>query len=138
MQHPTAITAGTRLAIFHGSNLGTCRALARQFADDATALGCVATVAPLDEAVGGFPAADAIVIIASSYNGQPTDDARAFLAWLLDANVVLHPALNVAVLGVGDHNWADTYQAVPKRIDARLGRAGSQSAGPACRGRHLG
>ncbi len=130
VQHPTAITAGTRLAIFHGSNLGTCRALARQFADDATALGCVATVAPLDEAVGGFPAADAIVIIASSYNGQPTDDARAFLAWLLDANVVLHPALNVAVLGVGDHNWADTYQAVPKRIDARLAELGANRLVP--------
>lgn len=121
VQQPTAITAGTRLAIFHGSNLGTCRALARQFADDATALGCVATVAPLDDAVGGFPEAEAIVIIASSYNGQPTDDARAFLTWLLDANTTLNPTPNVAVLGVGDHNWADTYQAVPQRIDERLG-----------------
>jgi cytochrome P450/NADPH-cytochrome P450 reductase len=120
-QHPTAIRAGTRLAIFHGSNLGTCRALARQFADDATALGCTATVAPLDDAVGGFPEAEALVIIASSYNGQPTDDARAFLTWLLDANTRLSPTPNVAVLGVGDHNWADTYQAVPQRIDERLG-----------------
>jgi cytochrome P450 / NADPH-cytochrome P450 reductase len=124
-QHPTAITAGTRLAIFHGSNLGTCRALSRQFADDATALGCVATVAPLDDAVGGFPEAEAIVIIASSYNGQPTDDARVFLTWLLDANTTLNPTPNVAVLGVGDHNWADTYQAVPQRIDERLGELGA-------------
>lgn len=123
-QHPTAITAGTRMAILHGSNLGTCRALARQFADDATALGCTATVAPLDDAVGGFPEAEAIVIIASSYNGQPTDDARAFLTWLLDANTALNPTPNVAVLGVGDHNWADTYQSVPQRIDERLGELG--------------
>ncbi len=120
-QHPTAITVGTRLAIFHGSNLGTCRALARQFADDAAALGCTATVAPLDDAAGGFPGAEAIVIIASSYNGQPTDDARAFVTWLLDANTTLDPTPNVAVLGVGDHNWADTYQVVPQRIDERLG-----------------
>ena len=120
-QHPTAITAGTRLAIFHGSNLGTCRALARQFADDAAALGCTVTVAPLDDAAGGFPEAEAIVIIASSYNGQPTDDARAFVSWLLDANTTLDPTPNVAVIGVGDHNWADTYQAVPQRIDERLG-----------------
>lgn len=117
----TAITAGTRLAILYGSNLGTCRGLARQFADDATALGCAATVAPLDDAVGGFPEAEALVIIASSYNGQPTDDARAFLTWLLDANTTLNPTPNVAVLGVGDHNWADTYQVVPQRIDERLG-----------------
>jgi cytochrome P450/NADPH-cytochrome P450 reductase len=120
-QSPTAIKAGTRLAVLHGSNLGTCRALARQFADDATALGCAATVAPLDDAVGGFPEAEAIVIIASSYNGQPTDDARAFLSWLLDANTSLSPTPNVAILGVGDHNWADTYQAIPQRIDERLG-----------------
>ncbi|ORA18914.1 bifunctional cytochrome P450/NADPH--P450 reductase [Mycobacterium asiaticum] len=120
-QQPTAITAGTRLAIFHGSNLGTCRALARQFDGDATALGCSVTVAPLDDAVGGFPDAEAILIIASSYNGQPTDDARAFLTWLLDADTALNPTPNVAVLGVGDHNWADTYQAVPRRIDERLG-----------------
>ena len=124
-QHPTAIMAGTRLAILHGSNLGTCRALARQFADDATALGCTATVAPLDDAVGGFPEAEAVVIIASSYNGQPTDDARAFLTWLLDANTTLDPTPNVAVLGVGDHNWAETYQAVPQRIDERLGELGA-------------
>lgn len=118
---PTALKAGTRLAILHGSNLGTCRALARQFADEATALGCAATVAPLDDAVGGFPEAEAIVIIASSYNGQPTDDARAFLTWLLDADTTLNPSPNIAVLGVGDHNWADTYQAIPRRIDERLG-----------------
>lgn len=120
-QQPTAITAGTRLAILHGSNLGTCRALARQFDGDATALGCSVTVAPLDDAVGGFPEAEAILIITSSYNGQPTDDARAFLTWLLDADTALNPTPNVAVLGVGDHNWADTYQAVPRRIDERLG-----------------
>lgn len=120
-QHPTAITDGTRLAVLYGSNLGTCRALARQFADDATALGCATTVAPLDAAAGGFPEAEAVVIIASSYNGQPTDDARAFVTWLLDAKTTLNPAPNVAVLGVGDHNWADTYQAIPLRIDERLG-----------------
>ncbi len=124
-QHPSAIAAGTRLAIFHGSNLGTCRALARQFADDATALGCTATVAPLDDAVGGFPEAEAIMIVASSYNGQPTDDARAFLTWLLDATTTLNPSPDVAVLGVGDHNWADTYQAVPRRIDQRLAELGA-------------
>ncbi|OBH41977.1 bifunctional cytochrome P450/NADPH--P450 reductase [Mycobacterium mantenii] len=129
-QRPTVIRAGTRLAVLFGSNLGTCRALARQFADDATALGCAATVAPLDDAVGGFPDAEAVVIIASSYNGQPTDDARAFLTWLLDADTTLSPTPNVAVLGVGDHNWADTYQAIPQRIDDRLGELGANRLVP--------
>lgn len=126
----TPITAGTRLAIRYGSNLGTCRGLSRQFADEAAALGCVATVAPLDEAAGGFPDAEAILIIASSYNGQPTDDARGFLSWLLDANTALDPPPNVAVLGVGDHNWADTYQLIPQRIDERLGELGANRLVP--------
>lgn len=122
---PTAIKTGTRVVILHGSNLGTCRGLARQLADDATALGCTVTVAPLDAAAGGFPEAEAIVVVASSYNGQPTDDARAFLTWLLDPATTLTPAPVVAVLGVGDHNWADTYQTIPQRIDERLGELGA-------------
>jgi cytochrome P450 / NADPH-cytochrome P450 reductase len=126
----TAMTAGTRLAILYGSNLGTCRGLARQFADDATALGLDVTVKPLDDTAGGFPDVEAIVIITSSYNGQPTDDARAFLAWLLDADTALEPTPNVAILGVGDHNWADTYQAIPQRIDQRLDQLGADRLVP--------
>ncbi|OBK22899.1 cytochrome [Mycobacterium asiaticum] len=129
-QSATTMTAGTRLAILYGSNLGTCRGLARQLAVDATALGCTVTVAPLDDAAGGFPEAEAIVIVASSYNGQPTDDARAFLTWLSDAQTVLDPVPNVAILGVGDHNWADTYQAVPQRMDERLGELGANRVIP--------
>lgn len=75
--------AGTTLAVLHGSNLGTCRALTKLLAEEANGLGCTATVAPLDDFASVLPEADAIVIVASSYNGQPTDDAREFLSWLL-------------------------------------------------------
>ena len=34
--------------------------------------------------------------------------------------------MNYAVLGVGDRNWADTYQAVPKHIDERLSELGGR------------
>ncbi|GFG85981.1 NADPH--cytochrome P450 reductase [Mycolicibacter algericus] len=122
----SAVKTGTTLAVLHGSNLGTCRALAKQLAEEATNLGCIATVAPLDNFAGTLPKTDAIVIVASSYNGQPTDDARAFLAWLLGADAALDSAPYFAVLGVGDRNWADTYQAVPKRIDERLAELGAQ------------
>lgn len=122
----SAVKAGTKLAVLHGSNLGTCRALAKQLAEEATDLGCIATVAPLDDFAGNLPDTDAIVIVAASYNGQPTDDARAFLAWLLGGDAALDGAPYVAVLGVGDRNWADTYQAVPKRIDERLTELGAR------------
>ncbi|WP_159230037.1 bifunctional cytochrome P450/NADPH--P450 reductase [Mycolicibacterium vanbaalenii] len=129
--HPVSpIKVGTTLAILHGSNLGTCRALASQLAEEATDMGATATVGPLDDAAGGMAGADAILIVASSYNGQPTDDARAFFAWLLgdDAELVDQPYF--AVLGVGDHNWAETYQAVPKRIDERLTELGGERLVP--------
>lgn len=124
------VKAGTTLAILHGSNLGTCRALASQLAEEATDLGCAATVAPLDDAAGRLPEADAILIVASSYNGQPTDDAREFVAWLLGADAALEGTPRFAVLGVGDRNWADTYQAVPKHIDERLTELGGQCLVP--------
>ena len=64
--------AGTTLAVLHGSNLGTCRALAKLFAEEAADFGCTTTVGSLDDFAGALPESDAIVIVASSYNGQPT------------------------------------------------------------------
>ncbi|MBJ7336672.1 cytochrome P450 [Mycolicibacterium sp.] len=126
----TPVKAGTTLAVLHGSNLGTCRALAKQLAEEATDIGCVASVAPLDSAAGKLPDADAVLIVASSYNGQPTDDARAFVDWLFGDDAALQGNPLFAVLGVGDHNWADTYQAIPKRIDERLTELGGRALLP--------
>ncbi len=126
----TRLKVGATLAVLHGSNLGTCRALAKQLAEEATDLGCTATVGPLDDFAGTLSEADAIVIVASSYNGQPTDDARGFFAWLVSEDAVLEGAPYFAVLGVGDRNWADTYQAVPKRIDERLTELGARPLTP--------
>jgi cytochrome P450/NADPH-cytochrome P450 reductase len=118
--HAATMKPGTTLSVLFGSNLGTCRALATQLGEEATDMGCTVTVGPLDDAVGRLPDADSILIVTSSYNGQPTDDARAFLAWLSSDQAALRGTPNIAVLGVGDRNWADTYQAVPIRIYERL------------------
>lgn len=85
---------------------------------------------PLNDFVGSLPEADATVVVASSYNGQPTDDAREFLAWLLGDDAAVSGAPYFAVLGVGDRNWADTYQAVPKRLDERLAELGARPLVP--------
>lgn len=121
-----AVTAapGSSLTIFHGSNLGTCRALAHQLAEEASDLGYRTTVAPLNEATHALPSEGATVVVASSYNGQPTDDARQFLTWLDSAEARADGGLRYAVLGVGDRNWAETYQAVPRKIDERLAALG--------------
>lgn len=126
----TPVRVGTTLAVLHGSNLGTCRALAKQLGEEAADIGCATTVRPLNDAAGGLSDADVILIVASSYNGQPTDDAREFVDWLFGEDAALRGNPRFAVLGVGDHNWADTYQAVPIRIDERLTELGGRALVP--------
>jgi cytochrome P450/NADPH-cytochrome P450 reductase len=112
------IQPGTSVTILYGSNLGTCRATAKQLADEAADHGITATVAALDDFKPGT-----VIIVAASYNGQPTDDARKFVEWL-DTNPDL-TGTQFAVLGVGDRNWAATYQLVPTMLDAKLAELGA-------------
>ncbi|MGY1495859.1 bifunctional cytochrome P450/NADPH--P450 reductase [Streptomyces sp. QTS52] len=124
---PTARrTAGTALTVLHGSNLGTCEAIARDLAADGDEHGFHTTVAPLDDAVGRLASADGpVVIVAASYNGRPTDDAARFLAWTEQLRPGSLDGVHHAVLGVGDRNWTATYQHVPTLIDERLIAAGA-------------
>ncbi|MEU6658994.1 cytochrome P450 [Streptomyces sp. NPDC046821] len=121
---PARVRPGTSVLFLHGSNYGTCRGLAEQLADDAAALGCDTSVAPLDAHAGALPTDRPVVVIAASYNGRPTDDAAAFATWLDEAPDGAADDVTYAVLGVGDRNWAATYQHVPTRIDERLDALG--------------
>ncbi|KMS77252.1 P450 reductase [Streptomyces viridochromogenes] len=117
------VRPGTSALFLHGSNYGTCRDFAAQLADEAAAIGCETRVAPLDDYAGGLPTDRPVVITAASYNGRPTDDATAFTAWLDEAADATD--VTYAVLGVGDRNWAATYQHVPTRFDERLSDLGA-------------
>lgn len=119
---PSRVRPGTRTLFLHGSNYGTCREFAGQLAEEAAGLGAEAEVAPLDAYADGLPADRPVVVTAASYNGRPTDDATAFAAWL-DGDAAAF-AGTYAVLGVGDRNWAATYQHVPTRFDERLAELG--------------
>ncbi|WP_353946749.1 cytochrome P450 [Streptomyces sp. HUAS MG91] len=119
---PVRVRPGTGALFLHGSNYGTCSGLARQLADEAAALGCETEVAPLDAYAGALPTDRPVIVVAASYNGRPTDDAGQFTAALDD----VPDGVAYAVLGVGDRNWAATYQHVPTRIDERLAAAGAE------------
>ncbi|MEU6171496.1 cytochrome P450 [Streptantibioticus parmotrematis] len=122
----TRVVPGTALTVLHGSNLGSCRELAAQIADLGTELGCEVSVAPLDAyADGTLPRTSPVVIVAASYNGRPTDDAAAFVSWLEDGHAAAD-GVRYAVLGVGDRNWAATYQRVPTLVDDRLAALGGE------------
>ena len=118
--------AGTALTLLHGSNLGTCTGIAGDLATDGDERGFATTVAPLDDIAGKLGAdSGPAVIVAASYNGRPTDDAARFLAWTEELEPGSLEGLPYAVLGVGDRNWAATYQRVPALIDERLAAAGA-------------
>ncbi|MEU6767382.1 cytochrome P450 [Streptomyces sp. NPDC046853] len=121
---PARVTPGTRALFLHGSNYGTCRDFAARLADEAASVGCETEVAPLDAYAGALPADRPVVITAASYNGRPTDDATVFASWLDGAPAATAENVTYAVLGVGDRNWAATYQHVPTRFDDRLAELG--------------
>ncbi|MFJ2213833.1 cytochrome P450 [Streptomyces sp. NPDC101062] len=122
---PVRVRQGTGVLLLHGTNYGTCRDFAGQLATVADGLGCATDVAPLDAHAAALPTDRPVVIVAASYNGQPTDDAAAFLRWLEQAEPGAAEGVRYAVLGVGDRNWAATYQRVPTLIDDRLAALGA-------------
>ncbi|MFI6365232.1 bifunctional cytochrome P450/NADPH--P450 reductase [Nocardia sp. NPDC050630] len=116
------------LAVFHGSNLGTSAGVARELAAAARDQGYRTTVAPLDDAVGklGDLSPDTlVVVVASSYNGRPTDDAAAFIDWIATLQLGSLDGLSFAILGVGDRTYSATYQRIPTLIDEQLTAAGA-------------
>ena len=121
---PPRVRQGTGVLLLHGSNYGTCRDFSTRLADTAAEIGCDTVVAPLDAHTGALPTDRPVVIVAASYNGQPTDDAAAFAQWLETAEPGAADGVTYAVLGVGDRNWSATYQRVPTLIDDRLAALG--------------
>ncbi|MFT3695885.1 MAG: cytochrome P450 [Kofleriaceae bacterium] len=126
---PSAIpsaTHGTPLLVLFGSNSGSSAEFADRFARDAIQRGYAPVVAPLDEYVGRLLREQgATIIITGSYNGQPPDNARAFVAWLDAIEPGALAGVRFLVLGCGHRDWASTYQAVPRKIEARLLHAGA-------------
>lgn len=119
----------TPLLVLFGSNLGAAEQLAGNLARQATARGFRVSVASLDDHVDDLPGDGAVIVVSSSYNGTPPDNARRFCAWLSESPKGLSD-VRYAVFGCGSRDWAATYQAVPTQIDEGLRAAGAQSLHP--------
>jgi cytochrome P450/NADPH-cytochrome P450 reductase len=116
--------AGRNLVVLFGSNMGTCEDLADRFVRRGEAMGLDATKMTLDALCSDgqsvdLPKGDAglVVVITSSYNGQPPDNARNFDAWL-DGPTAAEALQGVrfAIFGCGNKQWAATYQAFPRKV----------------------
>ncbi|KAI9039808.1 NADPH cytochrome P450 [Aspergillus affinis] len=80
---PADESIGEPLTILYGSNSGSCKSLAYRLASNAISYGYNRQrILTLDEAVGQLPTDQPVIIITTSYNGEPTDDGKKFVSWL--------------------------------------------------------
>lgn len=121
-----AMQGSVPLLVLHGGNSGSSLAFASRIAAEAPAHGFAPKLAALDAAAGDLPREGAVVVVTASYEGQPPDNARRFMAWLDAATPGSLAGVRFAVLGCGNRQWARTYQAIPKRVDATLAAAGAE------------
>ncbi|MFD0680529.1 MULTISPECIES: bifunctional cytochrome P450/NADPH--P450 reductase [unclassified Paenibacillus] len=115
----------TPLLILYGSNMGTAEGIARELDDAAKLQGFHCNVAALNDRAGKLPKEGAVFIVTASYNGKPPSSAREFVQWLEDAEAGELNGVKYAVFGCGDHNWASTYQHIPRLIDEQLAAKGA-------------
>ncbi|BFH71622.1 bifunctional cytochrome P450/NADPH--P450 reductase 1 [Paenibacillus dendritiformis] len=113
------------LLVLYGSDMGTAERIAKELADLARLHGIRSEAATLDDRLGKLPEEGALIIITSSYNGKPPNNAKQFVQWLEQVEPGELRGVRYAVFGCGDHNWAATYQAVPRFIDEQLAEKGA-------------
>ncbi|RIW32034.1 cytochrome P450 [Bacillus salacetis] len=114
------------LHVLYGSDTGTAEGVARELADTATMLGIRTEITSLNDGIGNLPKDGAVLIVTSSYNGNPPNNAGQFVQWLEESAKGDLAGVKYAVFGCGDHNWASTYQDVPRLIDELLEQKGAE------------
>jgi cytochrome P450/NADPH-cytochrome P450 reductase len=119
-------TKGKPIAIYYGSNTGTCEALANRLASDAANHGFRADVVDtLDAARESVPTDKPIVIVTASYEGQPADNAAHFVNWVGTLKDKELENVSYAVFGCGHRDWAKTFHKVPKYLNTTLEQRGA-------------
>ncbi|KAK7419766.1 hypothetical protein QQX98_003138 [Neonectria punicea] len=118
--------ASKKMTILYGSDSGTCETMAQALARAAPARGYDATVSSLDVAVDDLPRDQPIILICSSYNGHPPNNAANFVAWLesLKHNDALK-GVTFAVYGCGNRDYGPTFHRIPKLLDSELANNGA-------------
>ncbi|MEM1230138.1 MAG: cytochrome P450 [Pseudomonadota bacterium] len=115
----------TPLLVLYGSNMGTAEQVARRLLEEGEAQGFSGRIRSLDEQVDDLPTEGIVLIASASYNGKAPDNARAFVEWIEQGPGDLS-GVRFAVIGLGNRDWASTYQRIPRVIDEALADAGAQ------------
>lgn len=114
------------MSIYYGSNMGTCEAMAHSLASSAGAHGFRAKVDPLDKATDALPTTGPVVILTSSYEGEPPDNAVQFVSWLKSLQGSKLGNVKYAVFGCGNRDWHHTYHKIPTLVDTVLAERGAE------------
>lgn len=107
-QNP-ASSGGKPISILYGTNSGTCEALAHRLAGDVAQRGFLASrVEPMDAATNNLPTGHPVIILTSSYDGNPPENAVKFVKWLESARPSGLNGVSYAVFGCGKffHLWS--------------------------------
>ncbi|KAL7789003.1 cytochrome P450 [Trichoderma ceciliae] len=113
------------LAVYYGSNSGTCEALAQRVAADAPSHGFrVTDLAPLDSANQNLPKDRPVIIVTASYEGQPPSNAAHFVSWIESLKGNELDGVSYAVFGCGHHDWIQTFHRIPNLVDSTLEHRG--------------
>ncbi|TVY52167.1 Bifunctional cytochrome P450/NADPH--P450 reductase [Lachnellula cervina] len=113
------------MKILYGSNSGTCEALAQSLARTASGYGYHADVETLDSAVDKVPKDQPVILLSSSYEGQPPDNAAHFVQWLENLEGKKLEGVKYAVFGVGNHDWVSTFHRIPNLLDKTFEERGA-------------
>jgi len=115
-----------RIDIYFGSNTGTCEDLSHRLCNDSKQLGFKATVRPLDAVASeGFQKDRLVLVVTSTYNGQPPDNAKIFAKYCKGIEPNSLSDVTVAIIGVGNSNWK-SFQVFPSYIETTLRSAGAK------------
>lgn len=124
------------LCIFFGGISNTCKTFAENFQHDAPGFGFQVPdgVRNLDEAVENLPKDRPVLIITSSYEGQPPDNAKGFVAWLetraAAGDTGLLEGVSFAVFGAGNKDWVRTFHRIPRLVDGLMETLGAARIAP--------
>ncbi|KAH8660589.1 cytochrome P450 [Xylariales sp. PMI_506] len=119
-----------QMAIYYGSNAGTCEFMAQRLAADATSHGFKPTIESLNAAREALPTNIPVVIITASYEGQPPHNAGHFISWVQSLKGQQLSNVSYAVYGCGHADWVGTYHRIPKLIDSTMETLGADRIAP--------
>ncbi|UKZ78614.1 hypothetical protein TrVFT333_006360 [Trichoderma virens FT-333] len=101
-----------------------------RLANDASSHGFKAAVDTLDAAREALPIDGPVIIITSSYEGQPPHNAGHFVDWIQNINGEKFNDVAYAVYGCGHSDWAKSYHRIPRLVDVSLERLGARRIVP--------